>query len=103
MPFCIDWNWKRTADQGMKSYVRDKRSPISTSAIVSKVMRANKAKNTGPEIMFRKLLTENGIRGYRLHWKLPGRPDVVFVKKKLAIFINGCYFICVIILKIFDE
>lgn len=33
----------------------------------------------------------SGLRGYRLHWKVEGRPDIAFVSKKIAIFINGCY------------
>jgi DNA mismatch endonuclease (patch repair protein) len=50
-----------------------------------------KGKNTGPEVKLRKLLYFNGIRGYRLHHNLPGKPDIVFVKKKIAIFIDGCF------------
>jgi len=37
-------------------------------------------------------LWSNGIRGYRLNVKnLPGKPDMVFTKSKVAIFIHGCY------------
>jgi DNA mismatch endonuclease, patch repair protein len=50
-----------------------------------------RGKNTGPEVKFRKLLFTNGIRGYRIHYKLPGKPDIVFTKKKIAIFIDGCF------------
>lgn len=50
-----------------------------------------KGKNTGPEVKLRKLLYANRIRGYRVHYDLPGKPDIVFVKKKLAIFIDGCF------------
>jgi DNA mismatch endonuclease (patch repair protein) len=48
-------------------------------------------KNTGPEIKLRKLLWSQGIRGYRIHYNLPGKPDIVFIKKKIAIFIDGCF------------
>ena len=48
-------------------------------------------KNTGPEIKLRKLLFSNNIRGYRVHYNLPGKPDIVFIKKKIAIFIDGCF------------
>ena len=75
-----------------KSYSRDKRSPKPLSESTSKVMSANKAKNTKPEILLRKALWEEGVRGYRLNWKkAPGRPDIAFPGKKIAIFINGCY------------
>ncbi len=50
-----------------------------------------RAKNTGPEIKIRKLLWSSGIRGYRIHYNLPGKPDIVFIKKKVAIFIDGCF------------
>lgn len=75
-----------------RKYIRDHRSPKPTSSTVSKVMSANKAKDTKPELALRKALSKNGIRGYRLHPKnVPGRPDICFTKKKLAIFVNGCY------------
>ena len=73
-------------------YIRDKRSPVPKSAVVSNVMRANTRKNTKPEVTFRKLLWSNGIRGYRVNWKkAPGTPDIAFPGRKLAIFINGCF------------
>lgn len=46
--------------------------------------------NTRPEILVRKFLYSNGVR-YRVHAKLPGKPDIVIRKKNLAIFINGCF------------
>ncbi len=37
-------------------------------------------------------LREVGIPGYRLHWKkIPGKPDIVYPGKRIAIFVNGCY------------
>jgi DNA mismatch endonuclease, patch repair protein len=50
-----------------------------------------KARDTKPEITLRKLLFEKGIRGYRIHYKLPGKPDIVFTKRKVVIFIDGCF------------
>ncbi len=70
----------------------DSRAPRATSEAVSKSMRGNKSKNTSPELLLRKLIYADGIRGYRLHVKkLPGTPDIVFTKKKLALFIDGCF------------
>ena len=55
-------------------------------------MRANRGRNTGPEIKVRKALWSAGIRGYRLHWRnVPGRPDIAFPGLRLAIFVLGCY------------
>ncbi len=48
-----------------------------------------RAKNTKPEMRFRKALWARGIR-YRVNSKLlPGKPDVSILKYKLAIFIDG--------------
>ena len=75
-----------------KTYSRDKRSPKPLNDSTSKVMSANKAKNTKPEIMLRKALWGRGYKSYRLNWKrVPGRPDIAYPRKKIAIFVNGCY------------
>lgn len=50
-----------------------------------------KGKNTSPEIKLRKLLWSSGIRGYRVHYGLPGKPDIVFTRQKVVIFIDGCF------------
>ncbi|MDO4404842.1 MAG: very short patch repair endonuclease [Atopobiaceae bacterium] len=56
------------------------------------VMQANKSKNTKPELLVRKRLREAGLPGYRLHWKkAAGRPDVCYPGRKVAVFVNGCY------------
>lgn len=55
-------------------------------------MKANKAKDTGPEIRLRKALRDAGHPGYRLNWKKAvGRPDICYPGRKVAIFVNGCY------------
>lgn len=50
-----------------------------------------RSKNTAPELVVRKILTQNGVR-YRLHVKkFPGNPDIVIRKFNQIIFINGCF------------
>lgn len=52
-------------------------------------MRHNKAKDTVPEVLLRKALWNRGLR-YRLHvTQLPGKPDIVFSKERVVIFIDG--------------
>ena len=64
---------------------------IHSSRIRSKNMAAIKSKNTKPEIIVRSHLYSLGFR-YRIHNKsLPGKPDISNKKKKIAIFINGCF------------
>jgi DNA mismatch endonuclease, patch repair protein len=49
------------------------------------------SKNTGPEIILRRVLTQLGYR-YRLHARdLPGRPDIVLRGRHRAIFVHGCF------------
>jgi DNA mismatch endonuclease, patch repair protein len=50
-----------------------------------------KGRDTGPELKLRKTLFRMGVRGYRLNCRLPGKPDLVFTKKRLAVFIDGCF------------
>lgn len=50
-----------------------------------------KSRETGPEIRLRKLLFAKGIRGYRTNYGIPGRPDIVFTRLKIAVFIDGCF------------
>lgn len=49
-----------------------------------------KSKNTSPELIVRKLLYSKGFR-FRINYKLAGRPDVIFPGRKIAIFVNGCF------------
>lgn len=52
-------------------------------------MRSNKSKDTKPEIMLRKELWNRGLR-YRKNYKyLSGKPDIVFLRAKIAIFVDG--------------
>ncbi len=55
-------------------------------------MSANRAKGSKPEVLLRKTLYSERLVGYRLNYKkAPGRPDICFVARKLAVFVHGCY------------
>ncbi len=66
-------------------------APQASSYAVHKSMQGNKRKDTKPELLVRQRLRAAGLTGYRLQWKVPGRPDVAWPGKKVAVFINGCY------------
>ena len=67
-------------------------NPPPSSDAVRNVMRANRARDTGPERRLRRALREAGLGGYRLNWKkAPGRPDIAYPGRKVAIFVHGCY------------
>ena len=50
-----------------------------------------RAKNTKPEITLRKLISASGLRGYKLRYRLIGKPDIVFPRRKTIVFIDGCF------------
>ncbi len=57
----------------------------------SAVMRAVKSRGTAPERAVCALLRPIA-QGYRLHRAdLPGKPDIVYSGRKLAIFVHGCF------------
>lgn len=58
----------------------------------SRVMARIRLRNTGPELALRRALWAAGFH-YRLKTKqaLPGRPDIVFVGAKVAVFVDGCF------------
>ncbi len=50
-----------------------------------------RGKNTTPEMRTRRCAHAMGLR-FRLHRKdLPGKPDLVFPKHRLAVFVHGCF------------
>lgn len=53
-------------------------------------MAAIRGRDTTPEIVVRKALHGAGLR-YRLHSRLPGKPDLVFPKYRAAVFVHGCF------------
>jgi DNA mismatch endonuclease, patch repair protein len=63
---------------------------IKTPEERSMNMAAIRSKDTKPELMLRKALHKEGLR-YRVNNSLPGRPDIVFCSKKVAVFVDGCF------------
>jgi DNA mismatch endonuclease, patch repair protein len=78
----------RSARDAMKSTTRfDRLTPEQRSKNMSRV----KGANTGPELKVRRALHRHGFR-FRLHSRnLPGVPDIVLPRFKLAIFVHGCF------------
>lgn len=75
------------------SYSYEKlRETSYVSEATRKSMSHNRSSGTAPEEKVRKALWKAGVRGYRKNArKLPGKPDIVFGRAKLAVFIHGCY------------
>jgi len=67
-------------------------NPPASSPATRRTMQANRGKHTKPELELRRLLRDAGFPGYRLHWKkAPGHPDIAYPGRKVAIFVNGCF------------
>lgn len=60
-----------------------------TSKQRSRLMRKIRSSDTGPERTLRRRLWGEGIRVSRKTSSLPGKPDIVLEKYKIAIFVDG--------------
>lgn len=71
-----------TLDQTTDTFAPEKRSAV---------MRRVKGRDTTPELAVRRLLWSLGAR-YRLHRPdLPGKPDIVLARRRLVVFVHGCF------------
>lgn len=62
------------------------RPPKSNSAGTAKSMKSNKSSGTKPELVLSKILRKKIHRN-----SLPGSPDFVYPRKKIAVFVHGCF------------
>lgn len=64
---------------------------IKSKAKRSENMSKIHSRNTKPELFLRSLLHRNGFR-YRVNYPLvSGKPDLYFTRKRVAIFVHGCF------------
>lgn len=65
----------------------DKMTPAQRHYCMSRI----RSKHTRPELTVRRYLWQAGVR-YRLHLgTLPGHPDVAIPRRRVAIFVHGCF------------
>lgn len=62
------------------------RVPLTKSEQMARV----RSRNTGPEVALRSALHRAGLR-FALRSGLPGSPDVAFVRQRVAVFVDGCF------------
>ena len=62
-----------------------------TPETTHKIMSAIKQKKTEPELLLRRKLWGLGYRYRKNYKKLPGKPDIAFIGKKVAVFCDGDY------------
>jgi len=80
----MEKNLKKYLRKGKFENVPEKRS---------RTMSAIRGKhNRSTELRLRMALIRVGIKGWKLHaQELPGNPDFYFKRRKVAVFVDGCY------------
>ena len=63
-------------------------TPEKRSDVMSKVRGKG---NKSTELALARMLRAEGITGWRRHLPLPGKPDFCFPRKRLVIFVDGCF------------
>ncbi|MDR1941282.1 MAG: very short patch repair endonuclease [Endomicrobium sp.] len=63
-------------------------SKAQRSNIMSKI---KSSKNASTELKLISIFKENNIIGWRRNYKLKGKPDFVFLKHKISVFTDGCF------------
>ncbi|QXL84417.1 very short patch repair endonuclease [Comamonas sp. NLF-1-9] len=63
---------------------------VVNTAVRSRMMAGIRGKDTRPELLVRSYLHRAGLR-FRLHATLPGKPDLIFPKYRVALFVHGCF------------
>ena len=58
------------------------------SDIMQKVRSKN---NKSTELKLIQIFAENGIKGWKRNYSVKGHPDFVFLDKKVAVFVDGCF------------
>jgi DNA mismatch endonuclease (patch repair protein) len=67
-------------------------SDVFSKAKRSEVMSRIRGRgNKETEIAFARLLRAHGITGWRRHYPLFGKPDFMFHKQRVVIFVDGCF------------
>ena len=64
---------------------------IFDAATRSWIMSRVVSRNTRPEMIVREALRRGGLRFRTQANQLPGKPDFVLPRIKLAVFVNGCF------------
>jgi len=65
----------------------DKLAPAARSRNMSRI----RSRDTAPELVVRRYLHSQGLR-FRLHLRqLPGKPDLVFGRRRACVFVHGCF------------
>jgi DNA mismatch endonuclease (patch repair protein) len=62
-----------------------------TREVRSKIMASVRTSGGTTEVKMEKLLRLHKVVGYRKQWPVAGKPDFVFLKSRVALFVDGCF------------
>jgi DNA mismatch endonuclease (patch repair protein) len=86
--------WQRAWEKGLVTKKPLPPESKASSLAVRAAMRANRGKDTGPELALRRLLHQRGLR-YRVNARpladIRRKADVVFPSDSVAVFVDGCF------------
>lgn len=58
----------------------------------SRIMASVRSRgNRSTELAMAKILRFAGLKGYRRHWNVVGKPDFAWPSRKVALFVDGCF------------
>ncbi|MBI2761534.1 MAG: very short patch repair endonuclease [Chloroflexi bacterium] len=66
------------------------RTDVLTPGQRHRCMQRVRSRDTKPELCLRRALWHAGMR-YRLRRNLPGKPDLIFISARIAVFVDGCF------------
>lgn len=85
------WDW-RVREIGMNRHpTNPEPSGFGNLTRGDLMSRVRSRGNKTTEVMLVALLRSHGITGWRRHAKLPGNPDFVWRKRRVAVFVDGCF------------
>lgn len=64
---------------------------VVTARVRSRMMAGIGRKDTAPELAVRSYLHRTGLRFRVNDRRLPGSPDIVFARHRVAVFVHGCF------------
>ena len=62
-----------------------------TQAARSALMRQIRGRDTTPEMVIRSIVRDLRLRCHLNYAGLPGKPDIAFPRRKMVIFVHGCF------------
>lgn len=71
--------------------IAGERTPFGGLARSELMSRVRSRGNRSTEMRMVKLLRENGLSGWRRHQPLAGRPDFVWRRERVVVFVDGCF------------